>query len=104
MTQTIKMGGLRVELLEDRYPDGRSCWVAAHPDLPECTAYADTDAEALRLLEEARRVFLRNVADRNEIALAGPPATSAHWQGTVTAKVSVTVAPTRGASPALQTA
>ena len=43
---------------EDRYPDGRTCWVAEHPDLPGCAVYASTMDEAVVLLGKLRESML----------------------------------------------
>ncbi len=102
MTTIIPMGGYSIELRPDHYPNGKPCFVAAHPDLPGCVAYADTDVEALQQLEAARRVYLADVEERGDLSLT---TTSAHWQLSLTPMLqTVKIGPMRGASPALQTA
>lgn len=104
MNKLIVMGGYAVDLLPDHYPDGRPCWVASHPQLPGCTAYADTDDEALSELELVRRAYLNSSMRHSGSMQAVSSTTSAHWQAQTAPAVWVTVAPTKGASPALQTA
>jgi len=99
------MGGYRIDLLPDQYPDGRKCVVASHPDLPGCIVYADTDTEAVRQLEVARNAYLASLIRHGEDIPLPQASTSAHWQLSLTPTIhSVTIEPTRGASPALQTA
>lgn len=52
--EALNMGGFRTILHSDQYPDGRPCFVAGHPDIPDCVAYAETPQLALQHLESAR--------------------------------------------------
>lgn len=100
------MGGYRVELRPGTYPDGRTCVVASHPDLPGCVAYADKEDAAMDELRAAREAYLASLRRHNE-AVPQPLATTTttHWQMTVPPVIHhVVISPTFGANPALQTA
>jgi predicted RNase H-like HicB family nuclease len=47
-----------IQIRPDVMTDGSSCFVAEHPDLPGCVAYAETAEEAEFLLADAREAYL----------------------------------------------
>ncbi len=55
--EALNMDGLRTTLHLDRYPDGRPCYIAAHPDLADCVAYGEKPEDAIRNLEAARALI-----------------------------------------------
>lgn len=57
-TLMVDMGGFRTTIEPDRYPNGRTCYVASHPDLPGLAAYHEDFNEACRLLTLARSAWL----------------------------------------------
>ena len=61
MTPVFDLGGHRLTVTQDRYPDGRPCFVAEHPDLPGCIAYGDTSEAAMTALKEARAAHEQSV-------------------------------------------
>lgn len=65
-------GGYTVVIRPGHYTSGARCFIAEHPELPGCEAYADTAEDAEALLEEARALYLKSLADAGEPA---PPAT-----------------------------
>lgn len=54
----------------EEFGDGAYVWVAEHPDLPGCMAHADSPAEAIENLAEARELYLRDFRTRG----IAPPA------------------------------
>lgn len=50
-----------IVLREDKYPDGSSCYVAEHPAIDGCVAYADTVPEALARLKAVRAAITQDV-------------------------------------------
>jgi len=67
----------------DRFSDGSFGYIAEHPDLPGCVAWAATQTEARRLLNDARRVYLadlqRDGVDAPQPSNRRPEVTE--WQG-----------------------
>lgn len=61
MTSMIDLGGHPMVITEDRFPDGRKCVVASHPDLPGCTVYAENQSDAMTALREAREAYLASL-------------------------------------------
>lgn len=53
-----------VEVVPDATTDGGVCYLASHPELPGCMAHGDTPPEALRNLEDARRLYLATLMKR----------------------------------------
>jgi predicted RNase H-like HicB family nuclease len=53
-----------VEVVPDATTDGGVCYLASHPELPGCMAHGDTPDEALRNLEDARRLYLTTLIKR----------------------------------------
>lgn len=58
---------------EDRYPNGQTCWVAEHPDLPGCAVYADTMDEAAALLGKMRESMLARLEANGQPLPAASP-------------------------------
>lgn len=79
--ETMLRPTYRVESRQDKFADGRVCWVVSHPDLPGCVAYAETQNEALDLLDDARALYLASLRDSGEsIPVASPaPQITAYW-------------------------
>ena len=48
-----------VVVTRDRLGDGTECFIAEDPALPGCVSYGKTREEALEMLEDARRGYLR---------------------------------------------
>ena len=46
-------------ITRDRLSDGTECFIAEDPALPGCVSYGKTPDEALEMLEDARRGYLR---------------------------------------------
>ena len=57
MTSPILMYGHRVEVRQDRFPDGRTCWVAEDLDVPGCVAYSENDTEAVTRMVALRALL-----------------------------------------------
>lgn len=102
----ITLGGHRIDLRPGKYPDGRDCVVASHPDLPGCVSYADSAPEALALLRVAREAIIASMRRHGEsLPQEAATTTTTHWQMTLRPLAqNVFITPTSGASPALQTA
>ena len=77
------MADYPVVIRPDFCTDGSFCYIAEHPDLPGCVAYAPTQSEARRLLDKARDAYL---ASLTKDGVAPPPPSSrapliTEWQG-----------------------
>jgi predicted RNase H-like HicB family nuclease len=53
-----------VQVVPDATTDGGACYLASHPELPGCMAHGDSPDEALRNLEDARRLYLTTLIKR----------------------------------------
>ncbi len=58
MTPSILINGHHISVRQDRFPDGRGCWVAEDLDVDGCVAYSERQEEAI-----ARMVALRALLD-----------------------------------------
>jgi len=54
-----------IVITRDRLGDGTECFVAEDPALPGCVSYGKTPDEAMEMLEDARRAYLRVVPRAN---------------------------------------
>jgi predicted RNase H-like HicB family nuclease len=52
-----------VEIKPENYEDGRTCYVASHPELPGCMSHGDTEAEAVASLREARELYIGSLIE-----------------------------------------
>jgi predicted RNase H-like HicB family nuclease len=52
-------GGYPIHLVEEVRPDGRTSWLAIHPDLPGCNATGTTQDEAIENLSQSREAWLK---------------------------------------------
>lgn len=87
------------------YPDGRTCFIVEHSGLPECVAYGESYADALRALEAVRGAYFASLTRHGE-PIPPPPTTttSMSWAYSPTPIQGVAIHPARSAEPLVWTA
>jgi len=65
------------EVVPDATTEGGTCYVAAHLELPGCMAHGETEQEALRNLDDARRLYIKTLLKRGLPVPRPKPITSA---------------------------
>jgi len=55
-----------VLVIRHRLDDGTECFIAEDPSLPGCISYGKTEDEAMEMLADARRGYLRVVPRAGE--------------------------------------
>lgn len=55
-----------IVITRNRLSDGTECFIAEDPSLPGCITYGKTEDEAMEMLDDARRAYLRVVPRAGE--------------------------------------
>lgn len=48
-------------VVPDQTTDGKSCYLASHPELPGCMSHGRTTEEAVSNLEDAKRLYIQTL-------------------------------------------
>jgi predicted RNase H-like HicB family nuclease len=55
-----------VEVTPDTATDGAMCYLATHPELPGCMSHGHTPGEAVANLDDARRLYLETLIEKDQ--------------------------------------